>query len=142
MQYDLDEKVQVLQKWQDSYRKLEEKLKKANKDKTLVAKNATRQALQLVRQPVPFDEREYTRVTHYACKDLFRTFKFFMTEEEVLDFSMKGSTGEMAMAYFNIGPEKQMQWWNQYRSAIEEGITYSRHAIQTLIGKDLKSKFT
>ena len=31
------------------------------------------------------------------------------------------------MVYFNIVPEKQMQWWNQYRSAIEEGITYSRH---------------
>ena len=46
------------------------------------------------------------------------------------------------MAYFNIVPEKQMQWWNQYRSAIEEGITYSRHVMQTLIGKDLKSKFT
>ena len=62
----------------------------------------------------------YTRVTHYACKDLFRTFKFFTTEEEVLDFSMKGSPGEMTMAYFNIVPEKQMQWWNQYRLAIEE----------------------
>ena len=48
MQYDLDEKVQVLQKWQDNYRKLEEKLKKANEDKTLVTRNATRQALQLV----------------------------------------------------------------------------------------------
>ena len=48
MQYDLDEKVQALQKWQDNYRKLEEKLKKANDDKTLVARNATRQALQLV----------------------------------------------------------------------------------------------
>ena len=48
MQYDLDEKVQALQKWQDNYGKLEEKLKKANKDKTLVARNATRQALQLV----------------------------------------------------------------------------------------------
>ena len=46
------------------------------------------------------------------------------------------------MAYFNIVPEKQMQWWNQYWLAIEEGITYSRHAMQTLIGKDLKSKFT
>ena len=34
-------------------------------------------------------------MTHYASKDLFRTFKFFMTEEEVLDFSMKGSPGEM-----------------------------------------------
>ena len=123
-------------------RKLEEKLKKANEDKTLAARNATRQALQLVQQPVPFDKREYTRVTHYAHKDLFQTFKFFMTEEEVLDFSMKGSAGEMTMAYFNIVPEKQMQWWNQYRSAIKEGITYSRHATQTLIGKDLKSKFT
>ena len=48
MQYDLDEKVQALQKWQDNYRKPEEKLKKANDDKTLVARNATRQALQLV----------------------------------------------------------------------------------------------
>ena len=48
MQYDLDEKVQALQKWQDNYRKLEEKLKKANEDKTLAARNATRQALQLV----------------------------------------------------------------------------------------------
>ena len=48
MQYDLDEKVQALQNWQDNYRKLEEKLKKANEDKTLVARNATRQALQLV----------------------------------------------------------------------------------------------
>ena len=48
MQYDLDEKVQVLQKLQDNYRKLEDKLKKANKDKTLAARNATRQALQLV----------------------------------------------------------------------------------------------
>ena len=132
MQYDLDEKVQALQKWQDNYRKLEEKLKKANEDKTLAARNATRQALQLVRQPVPFDEREYTRVTHYACKDLFQTFKFFTTEEEVLDFSTKGSPGEMTMAYFNIVPEKQMQWWNQYRSAIEEGITYSRHAMQRI----------
>ena len=142
MQYDLDEKVQAFQKLQDNYKKLEEKLKKANDDKTLVARNATRQALQLVQQPVPFDEREYTRVTHYACKDLFQTFKFFTTEEEVLDFSMKGSQGEMTMAYFNIVPEKQMQWWNQYRSAIEEGITHSRHVMQTLIGKDLKSKFT
>ena len=123
MQYDLDEKVQALQKWEDNYRKLEEKQKKANEDKTLAARNATRQALQLVQQLVPFDEREYTRVTHYAHKDMFQTFKFFTTEEEVLDFSMKGSPGEMTMAYFNIVPEKQMQWWNQYRSAIEEGIT-------------------
>ena len=45
-------------------------------------------------------------------------------------------------AYFNVEPEKQMQWWNQYQSAIEEGITYSRYTMQTLIGKDLKSKFT
>ena len=104
--------------------------------------NATRQALQLVYQPVPFDKRDYTRVTHYACKDLFQTFKFFTTEEEVLDFSKKGSPGEMTMAYLNVEPEKQMQWWNQYWSAIEEGITYSRHTMQTLIGKDLKSKFT
>ena len=81
-------------------------------------------------------------MTHCARKDLFRTFKFFMTEEEVLDFSMKGSPGEMTMAYFNIVPEKQMQWLNQYWSVIEEGITYSRHMMQTLIGKDLKSKFT
>ena len=81
-------------------------------------------------------------MTHYACKDLFWTFKFFTTEEEVLDFSMKRSPGEMTMAYFNIVPEKQMQWWNQYRLAIEEGITYSKHVMQTLIGKDLKSKFT
>ena len=79
-------------------------------------------------------------MTHYARKDLFQTFKFFTTEEEVLDFSTKGSPGEMTMAYFNIVPEKQMQWWNQYRSAIEEGITYCRHAMQMLIGKDLKSK--
>ena len=64
-------------------------------------------------------------MTHYASKDLFWTFKFFMAEEEVLDFSMKGSPG-----------------WNQYQSAIEEGITYSRHTTQALIGKDLKSKFT
>ena len=48
MQYDLDEKVQALQKWQENYRKLEEKLMKANEDKTLAARNATRQALQLV----------------------------------------------------------------------------------------------
>ena len=102
--------MQALQKLQDNYRKVEEKLKKANKDKTLVARNATRQALQLVQQLVPFDKREYTRVTHYARKDLFWTFKFFMTEEEFLDFSMKGSPGEMTMAYFNIVPEKQMQW--------------------------------
>ena len=90
---------------------------------------------------VPFDERDYTRVTHYVHKDLFQTFKFFTTEEEVLDFSMKGSPGEMTMVYLNIKSEKQMQWWNQYQSAIEEGITYSRHVMQTLIGKDLKSKF-
>ena len=81
-------------------------------------------------------------MTHYACKDLFQTFKFFMTEEEVLDFSTKGSPGEMTMAYFNIVPENQMQWWNQYQLAVEERITYSRHATQTLIGKDLKSKLT
>ena len=79
-------------------------------------------------------------MTHYACKDLFWTFKFFTTEEEVLDFKTKGSPGEMTMAYFNIVPEKQR--WNQYWSPIEEGITYSRHVMQTLIGKDLKSKFT
>ena len=83
MQYDLYEKVQAFQQSQDNYKKLEEKLKKANNNKTLVARNATRQALQLVWQLVPFDEREYTRVTHYACKDLFWTFKFFATEEEV-----------------------------------------------------------
>ena len=142
VQYQFDEKVKALQKLQDKYKMLEEKLKKANKDKTLVARNATRQALQLVQQPVPFDEREYTRVTHYARKDLFQTFKFFTTEEEVLDFSTKGSPGEMTMAYFNIVPEKQMKWWNQYWLVIEEGITYSRHATQTLIGNDLKSKCT
>ena len=142
MQYDLDEKVQALQKWQDNYRKLEEKLKKANDDKTLVARNASRQALQLVQQPVPFDEREYTRLTHYACKDLFRTFKFFTMEDKVLDFSKKGSPGEMNMACLNVEPGKQMQWWNQYWLAIEEGSTYIRHAMQTLIGKDIKSKFT
>ena len=75
-------------------------------------------------------------MTLYACKDLFWTFKFFTTEEEVLDFSMKGSPGEMTMAYFKIVSEKQMQWWNQYWLVIEEGITYSRHAMQTLIGKE------
>ena len=45
MQYDLDEKVQAFQQLQDNYKKLEEKLKKANDDKTLVTRNATRQAL-------------------------------------------------------------------------------------------------
>ena len=48
MQYDLDEKVQAFQQLQDNYKKLEDKLKNANDDKTLVARNATRQALQLV----------------------------------------------------------------------------------------------
>ena len=48
LQYDLDEKVQALQKLQDNYKKLEDKLRKANDDKTLAARNATRQALQLV----------------------------------------------------------------------------------------------
>ena len=48
MQYDLDEKVQSLQKLQDNDKKLEDKLKKANNDKALAARNATRQALQLV----------------------------------------------------------------------------------------------
>ena len=43
MQYDLDEKVQALNKWQDNYKKLEDKLKKANDDKTLAARNATTQ---------------------------------------------------------------------------------------------------
>ena len=62
--------------------------------------------------------------------------------KKFLDFSMKGSPGEMTMAYFNVVPEKQMQWWNQYQLVIEEGITDSRHMMQTLIGKDLKSKFT
>ena len=60
-----------------------------------------------------------------------------------MDFSKKGSPGEMTMAYFNVvEPGKQMQWWNQYGLVIEEGITYSRHVMQTLIGMDLKSKFT
>ena len=100
----------------------------ANKEAAFAAQSATMQSLELVHQPVPFDERDYARVTQYACKDLFWTFKFFIMEEEVLDFSKKGSLGEVTMAYFNIEPEKQMQWWNQYQSAIEEGITYSRHA--------------
>ena len=38
-------------------------------------------------------------MTQYARKDLFQTFKFFTTEEEVLDFSTKESPGEMTMAY-------------------------------------------
>ena len=94
---------------QAKHETLANKLKKANEDKTVAVMNATRQALQLVHQPVPFDERDYTRVTHYAHKDLFQTFKFFTTEEEVFDFSKKGSPGEMTMAYFNIEPEKQMR---------------------------------
>ena len=85
-----------------------------HKEAAFVAKNATMQALQLVHQPVPFDERDYTRVTQYACKDLFWTFKFFTMEEEVLDFTKKGSPGEITMAYFNAEPKKQMQWWNEY----------------------------
>ena len=31
----------------------------------------------------------------------------------------------MTMANFDIEPQMQMQWWNQYRLAVEEGITYS-----------------
>ena len=102
--------------------------------------NATRQALQLVCQPIPFDERDYTRVTHYACKDLFWTFKFLTTEESfgLLNERITRRDDYAWPSYFNIEPEKQMQWWNQYWSVIEVGIAYSRHMMQTLIGKDLK----
>ena len=48
VQYRFDEKVKALQKLQDKYKMLEDKLRKANDDKTLAARNATRQALQLV----------------------------------------------------------------------------------------------
>ena len=61
-----------------------------------------------------------------ACKDLFWTFEFFTIKEEVLDFSKKGLLGEMTMAHFNIEPKNRCQLYNQYQSAIEEGIAYSR----------------
>ena len=47
-QYQFDKKVKALQKLQDKYKMLEDKLKKANEEQALVAGNATRQALQLV----------------------------------------------------------------------------------------------
>ena len=78
-----------------------------------------------------------------ACKDLFWTFEFFTTKEEVLDFSMKGLWGEMTMGHFNIEPKN----WCSHVTSIsrqlrKESPTAGRHAMQTLIGKDLKSKFT
>ena len=81
-------------------------------------------------------------MSQYTCKELLRTYKFFTTEDEVTDIARSGSPGEMTMAYFDIETQKPMQWWNQYQLAVEEGIMYSRHASQTLIGKELKSKCT
>ena len=85
---------------------LQNELKMVNKEAAFAAKSATTQALQLVCQPVPFDERDCTRVTQYACKDLFWTFKFFTLEEDILDYSKKGSPGGMTMAYFDVEPKK------------------------------------
>ena len=77
------------------------------------------------------------------CKDLFWTFKFFTIQEEVLDFSKKGLPGEMTMAHFNIEPKHRCSCGTSISQQLrKESPTAGRQAMQTLIGKDLKSKFT
>ena len=78
-----------------------------------------------------------------ACKDLFWTFKFFTIKEEVLNFSKKGLLGEMTMAHFNIEPKNRCSRVTSISWQLRKELpTAGRHATQTLIGKDLKSKFT
>ena len=78
-----------------------------------------------------------------ARKDLFWTFEFFTIREEVLDFSKKGLPGEMTMAHFNIEPKNRCSHVTSISWQLrKESPTAGRHATQTLIGKDLKSKFT
>ena len=63
----VDKLVRKLKKQCDT---LTHKQKRTTESAAIVAQNATRQALQLVCQPVPFNEREYTRMSQYTCKEL------------------------------------------------------------------------
>ena len=90
-QYEIGKTVKAVRKLNAKCELLENKLKMVNEESAFVAKNETRQALQLVCQPVPFDERDYTRVTQCACKDLFWTFKqecLFQAGGKMLSFPL------------------------------------------------------
>ena len=95
--------------------------------------------IELASRALPFEQATYNRVEHFARNQVFRRHKFFTKAEEVNDFTVKGSAGDMVMTAFKVDSEMRPQWWNNYKMAVEEGVNYSRHGSQTLIGKEIKS---
>ena len=107
-----------------------------------IKKEATRTAWAEANTPVAFDSEVYSRVNKYARKAVFRIHKFFTCDRDLADFNTPNSPGNLVMTHFKVSDGRKGQYWMAYKSAVEEGVNYSRHSVQTLIGKALKSKYS
>jgi len=121
--------------------RLERKLGESRNDAEQGRKAARDDALRLANKPVTFDVAMFNMVREYAKRDVFRNHKFFTREEDVANYAIDGSAGDMVMKKFGVSEERKGQWWNRYKMAVEEGVNYSRHSTQTLLGKQIKSKY-
>jgi hypothetical protein len=50
--------------------------------------------------------------------------------------------GKMMMDKLNVPAHLRLMWWyNKYKFAVEDGINYTQHVAQTLIGRELKRMY-
>ena len=131
----LEEKIEKSQRENARYR---ERIAAMEKALERTERDATSVALTIANKPVVLNPDLFRRVSDYGRKVVFRSHKFFTREEDVLDYTVAGSAGDMTLQNFNVKDQRKMQWWHAYKPAVEDGVNYSRHAGQTQIGKKLK----
>ena len=83
---------------------------------------AKEQTLWMVNQPEPFCEATHKQVVEYAKCTLFRQFKFIGSREELANFTVIDSPGDMTLKAFRIPEACKTSWWGTYLPAVEWAI--------------------
>jgi hypothetical protein len=87
-----------------------------------------------------FDQTVYSRVKELSKSLVFRTHKFFTTQEDIDDYTMPLSPGAMIMNKLSVPQERRAAFWNQYKLGMKEGFDAQRQNVQTAIGNKWKGE--
>jgi hypothetical protein len=87
-----------------------------------------------------FDQTMYNRVKELSKSLVFRTHKFFTTQEDIDDYTTPLSPGAMIMNKLSVPQERRAAFWNQYKLGMKEGFDAQRQNVQTAIGNKWKGE--